>query len=136
MIRSLGGWEEVKALRRMKIRFKGDERILGDSDFVEQVLNRANELFERRYALKEKGYDFAAVVKRVAEIMKLEPSDVLRPRRDPKTVKARSLLCYWANKELGMTTVEISRRLKVSQSGVCKASLRGERIVFENGYRL
>jgi putative transposase len=136
LMRSLGGWEGVKALHKMNIRFKGDERILGDSDFVEQVLNRANEHFERRYALKEKGYDFAGVVERVAKIMNLETSDVLRPTRDPQTVKARSLLCYWANKELGLTTVEISRRLKISQSGACKASLRGEKLALENGYRL
>jgi REP element-mobilizing transposase RayT len=136
LIRSLGGWEGVKALRKMNIRFKGDERILGDSDFVEQVLKEANERFERRYDLRAKGYDFDGVVKRVSEIMRLEPSDVLRPRRVPQTVKARSLLCYWANKELGMTTTEISRRLKISQSGVCKASLRGERLALENGYRL
>ena len=136
LVRSLGGWEEVKALRRMKVRFKGDERILGDSEFVDQVLNKANERYDRRYALKEKGYDFPAVVERVAEIMNLETSDVLRARRDPQTVKARGLLCYWANKELGLTTVEISRRLKISQSGVCKASLRGEQLALENGYRL
>jgi putative transposase len=136
LMRSLGGWEGVAALRKMNIRFKGDERILGDSDFVEQVLNRANERFERRYALKEKGYDFNSVLERVAEIMNLETSDVLRLRRDPQTVKARSLLCYWANKELGLTTVTISRRLKISQSGVCKASVRGEKLALENGYRL
>jgi len=136
LIRSLGGWEEVKALRRMKLRFKGDERILGDSDFVQQVLKEANELFERRYALKAKGYEFDGLVQRVAEIMRLEPSDVLRQRRDPQTVKARSLLCYWANKDLGMTTVEIARRLKISQSGVCKATVRGVQLALEKSYRL
>ena len=39
LIRSLGGWEEVKKINRRKgERIKGDERILGDSEFVLQVL--------------------------------------------------------------------------------------------------
>ena len=37
-------------------------------------------------------------------------SDVVRSK-DPQTVKARSLLCCWANRELGITTIEISLRL-------------------------
>jgi len=38
--------------------FKGDERILGDSDFVELVLAKQNERLERHYALRAQGYDF------------------------------------------------------------------------------
>ena len=62
MIRSLGGWQQAKALRRAGIRNKGDERILGDGEFVEKVLKAAGEQLEQRYALKAKGYDFKAVV--------------------------------------------------------------------------
>ena len=34
---------------------KGDERILGDSDFVENVLKSAEEAFEEKYELKARG---------------------------------------------------------------------------------
>ena len=54
----MGGWHELSGLRRMKIRFKSDERILGDSDFVERVLHSASEAMERRYRLKAEGYTF------------------------------------------------------------------------------
>jgi putative transposase len=40
LIRSCGGWKAVKALRRLRIHAKGDERILGESDFVLQGLRR------------------------------------------------------------------------------------------------
>ena len=40
----------------------------------------------------------------------------------PQTVKVRSLLCYWANRELGMTTVELSKRLRICQSAANRAS--------------
>ena len=38
LIRSSGGWAAVLEKRRAKIFEKSDERILGDGDFVEQVL--------------------------------------------------------------------------------------------------
>jgi hypothetical protein len=136
LIRSLGGWHQVKALRRIGIRFKCDERILGDSEFVEQVLNEANDRLERRYALEAKGYDFGQVVQRVAQVMNMNVSNVLKRSKDPQTVMARSLLCFWANRELGMTTVEISHRLKVSQSAVSRSSMRGEKLALQNGFHI
>lgn len=38
-----GGWSAIKVFRKAGIRLKGDEWILGDSEFVEQVLDTANE---------------------------------------------------------------------------------------------
>ena len=136
LIRSLGGWHQVKALRRIRIRLKCDERILGDSEFVERVLKEAEDRLERRYALESKGYDFEQVVERVAQVMNINASDVLKRSKDAQTVKARSLLCFWANRELGMTTVEISRRLKLSQSAVSRSSMRGEKIALQNGFHI
>ena len=39
LIRSMGGWGQAKALRRTGTRLKSDERILGESGFVEQVFS-------------------------------------------------------------------------------------------------
>ena len=36
---------------------KGDERILGDGEFVERVLSQTKEAFERKHRLKAKGID-------------------------------------------------------------------------------
>ena len=57
LIRSLGGWDKVKSLRGDVRRVKGDERILGDSDFVLEVLEACGETFDRRYQLRSQGYD-------------------------------------------------------------------------------
>jgi len=46
-IRSLGGWKEVKKLRlNRQDRMKGNERILGDGDFIMEVLANANEGYD------------------------------------------------------------------------------------------
>jgi hypothetical protein len=54
----------------------------------------------------------------------------------PNIVEARRLPCYWANRELGMTTVELYKQLRISQPTVSRASQRGERIVMENEFKL
>lgn len=136
LIRSLGGWQQVKALRQIGIRLKCDERILGDSEFVKMVLEEAEDRLERRYALEAKGYDFDQVIERVAQVLNMKISDVLKRSKDPQTVKARSLLCYWANRELGLTTVDISHRLKLSQSAVSRASMRGEKLALHDNFHL
>ena len=136
LIRSLGGWQQVKAMRRAAIRSKGDERILGESEFVEHVLKEAKDRLERHYALATYGYDFDRVVERVAEVLDIDFRAVLRRDKQPQTVKARGLLCFWANRELGMSMVEISRRLKISQSAVSRAARRGEQLASQFGYNL
>ena len=55
LVRSAGGWTELKAIRKTDARIKGDERILDNSDFVVNVLNAANEQLEEEYALKASG---------------------------------------------------------------------------------
>lgn len=37
LIRSAGGWEAVRKLRRGRESYRGDERVLGSSDFVEAI---------------------------------------------------------------------------------------------------
>jgi putative transposase len=136
LLRSTGGWAVLKGLRKVGIRVKGDERILGDSDFVENVLRSAEEELEQKYDLKARGYDFDRVAQRVAELMEIETEQVTAFGKSPQTVKARSLLCFWAHRKLGMTTIEIGRRLNISQSAVSRSSMRGQQIERENRFEL
>jgi len=135
LIRSAGGWGAVKAMRRGIERMKGDERILGDGDFVESVLKAAQESLERKYELKSQGYGFDWLVKRVAKIMKLDPDAILSPGKYPQRVIARSLLCYWGARELGMTTVELAQKVNLAQPTVSQAILRGQKIAQDLGLR-
>jgi len=58
-------------------------------------------------------------------------SEVLREGNFARTVAARSLLCYWANRELGVSTMELARRLNLAQATVSQSVDRGERIAAE-----
>ena len=136
LIRSFGGWSAIKELRKAGIRIKGDERILGDSDFVANVLKSSQESFERKYELKARGFDFDVVKERVAEIMGITPEEVTACDKSPQTVRARSLLCFWAHRKLGMSTIEIARILNMSQPAISRSSRRGEKIASENRFEL
>ena len=81
-------------------RLKGDERILGDSEFVQSILSQANDHFERYYELQRFGYDLDSVAEKVASIFDIEVDEILRKGRQKTRVKARSLFCYWAAHEL------------------------------------
>ena len=113
LIRSMGGWSEVKKLQKDKVPMKGDERILGDSDFVNRILSEAEETFEKRHHLKHSGVDLEMVAQRVAHIVGLEVEDVWSAGKYRKTVQARSLLCYWAVRELGESMTSMSRNVSL-----------------------
>lgn len=136
LIRSSGGWIVLKSLRRANIHFKSDERVLGDSDFVERVLRAADEALERKYELKSKGYNIDKLSDRVAKIFSINPEDIFQLGKQPVKVKARSLFCYWAVRELGFTMADLAPKLNISQPAVSMSAKRGEQIASENGYSL
>jgi len=137
LIRSLGGWTEVRKYGlKGQDHIKSDERILGESDFVADVLSQANEKFERKYELKRLGYDLGRIAARVAEIYGIEGEDIFLKGKQQKRVKARSLFCFWAIRELGISLTELARRLGISVPGVGYSVERGEIIALENDYQL
>lgn len=137
LVRSAGGWSEVKELRRQgQDHVMSDERVLGDSAFVDAVLSQATERYERHYELKRHGYDLDRIAERVAEIYGMEPREILSRGKQHRKVKARSLCCFWAVSELGMSLRELAGRLEMSSPAVGFSVERGERIAHEGGYRL
>ncbi|MBW1834060.1 MAG: hypothetical protein JRG74_08890 [Deltaproteobacteria bacterium] len=110
--------------------------MLGDSDFVERVLMAAVEALERKYELKSKGYNIDKLSDRVAKIFSINPEDIFKLGKQPVKVKARSLFCYWAVRELGFTMADLAPKLNISQPAVSMSAKRGEQIASENGYSL
>jgi REP element-mobilizing transposase RayT len=133
LVRSAGGWSRVKALRRRNADPVGDERILGDSDFVEQTLARAGEHLERRTRRALEGMTLERVAALVAELWGLDAGEVWAPGKQRRRVEARSVFCFLAARELGFTMTELARRLGLSVPAVSKSVLRGERLVRETG---
>lgn len=137
LIRSLGGWDEVKKLRSTgQDRIKSDQRILGESDFVDEVLSEAEENFTRRYRLKNRGITFEKMVERVSTLFDLDENYIIGKGRQRDRVRARDLLCYWTVTELDIPMTEISKRLGRTLAAVSYAVKRGEKASKECGYHL
>jgi hypothetical protein len=131
LIRSHGGWANVKAMRRAKIFEKADERILGDGDFVQNVLAAAEENMKRCYTFQANGVNLESLAERVAEIFDIASSELWIPGKHRWRVRAKSVLCYWAVRDLEVSMSELSRRMSVSVMAISNAVQRGEKIVKE-----
>jgi len=136
LIRSMGGWSEARKLGKSEKRLKGDERILGDSQFVLDTLKESSERFERKYELKARGYDLDALAEHVGEIFGMEAGDLYSPGKYERLIKPRSVFCYWAVRELGETATSLAKRLGLTQARVSKSVSRGEKVVKERDLKL
>ena len=136
LVRSVGGWSALISKRQAKNYQKGDERILGDGDFVEQTLKAANEAMERKSALRAQGIDIDEIANRVASLLDIDLTEVWASGRYRHIVKARSLLCYWAVRDLGTSMASLSKKLNISIPAVSKSVVRGEKIAKEMNYKL
>jgi REP element-mobilizing transposase RayT len=136
LVRSAGGWSALKAMRKGESRMKGDERILGQGDFVESVLKAAQENLDRRSRIRALGYDFDWLVDRVLGLFGLTLKELLTGGKQRRTVQARSVLCYWGTRELGMSAVEISKNLNIAPSTASESATRGRQIVEKQGLKL
>lgn len=136
LVRSAGGWQKIASLRQAGVHLKSDERILGDSDFVEFVLRQAEERCATEAAYRTSGLDLEGLALIVARVLGLAVKEVWASGKQPKRVQARSLFCFWAVRELGASTTELVALLSLSQPNVSRAVQRGERLAEVNNWRL
>lgn len=136
LIRSLGGWSAVNRKDLKSKHIKSDERILGDEDFVDSLLSEAGEKLDRRYEVKRSGYDLETTARRAAEVCGTSTDDIFSRSKQNAKVKARSVFCYWAVRELKISLTELAKRLNISVPAVSYSVGRGKRTVQECGYQL
>ncbi|MBI5064423.1 MAG: transposase [Desulfatitalea sp.] len=129
LVRSAGGWSAVQSRRRAGVFQKSDERILGDSDFVETVLADAQESLNNRYCLASKGICFGQVAAVVANLLSVEPQALIGRSKERVIARGRALLCYWLVRELGLPMAAVADRLKIAAPTVSVAVKRGKEIV-------
>lgn len=128
LIRSTGGWSAIKALRNSSgMRIMGDERILGNGDFVQSVLDLAQEQYEKKTLAREKGLTLEALIERVAEQLGLVPADVCSVVRQRTFARARAIICALAIEYMGISGRGVSRQLNLSPSAVSKLMQRGRK---------
>jgi len=133
LVRSYGGWDAVKLLRKEHEVRIGDERILGDSDFVESVLKNDDLKLNKPTGWQRKGWDLERLVESVCGYFDVEQTELPKKGRQNTLSTVKSLICYWGTQELGLSTTEIAACLGISQPAISKAGKRGAEYCQQSG---
>ncbi|WP_460597993.1 transposase [Geomonas sp. Red276] len=137
LVRSAGSWHAVIAAREYGVFLKSDERILGNSDFVDEVLSEVEaEEIEKKSLYHRDHIDVEHVIAVVAKVLGIKEDEVRKADKQPRHVQARALLCFWAIRELGLTATFLAKELGNSQPAVSQAVIRGELLVREHAWNL
>jgi REP element-mobilizing transposase RayT len=129
LVRSVGGWSALKAYRSRGMRVKGDERILGSSEFVERVLELAEEEMEKKAKYQARGVDIGSLLRRTVAYYGVDLEEFKGKSKAAGSARARAVFCYLAVERLGESCASVARALAISPSGVSKAIRRGRSIV-------
>ncbi len=76
------------------------------------------------------------IAKRVSTITGIAPKEIFSAGRQRPIVRARSLFCYWAVREMGVSMSSLAIRFGISVVAVSKAVVRGREIAEQEGLRL
>ncbi len=122
--RSAGGNKAGLLGRSKEGREKGDERILGSGDFVVEILNKSNDHQRNRSRIPLK-----ELAKRVVGYFGIKIEDILAKSKKRKISEARSVICYFAIKELEYSGVSVGKFLKIRRFSALRSAERGKKIL-------
>jgi len=120
LIRSMGGWSVVKGLRRQGDRELGDERILGSSEFVQEMLNQAQGTVKYQMTSRNSMKTIEQELKVVCKESNRTVEQLQSGSRRQPLPKLRKKLAYRFVGEYGLSLAETARQLGVSTSAIAK----------------
>lgn len=127
LIRSVGGWSQVFAIRRHKDRLLTDERVLGSGNFVESMLKEAEERLRFQMASNRRRQDVVTFIEQVCKKEGINPKEMGLGSRRGRISKVRSKIAYQLVEDYGIPLAEVARQLGVSTSAISKA-VRGAQV--------
>ena len=129
LIRSMGGWSGVLALRRRGEKTASDERILGDGEFVERVIGEWNEVGRANLRLTGVRKSLSLLAQQVCGNLGVTVEELRSGSRRWVILKAREEFVQVAVKGLGYSGAEAARYLGVT--GSCVTRIVAERQLSE-----
>ena len=120
LIRSLGGWSAVKALRRSGDRELSDDRILGSGEFVERIIKEADAKIKYQLPIKEQNQKINEYIARLCKNKKVSIEELKSGSRCREVSGVRALIAIGLVKKHGVALAEVARRVGVSTAAVSK----------------
>ena len=125
LIRSQGGWAEVRDMLRQGVREKSDERILGSGEFVQQLIRESDIERKRQFSRKENLELAIRHIKRECKDEGIGIKVLKAGSRRRIVSRLRNRLIWSLVEDFGLSLAETGRQLGVSSSAVAKALKRG-----------
>jgi len=127
LIKSQGGWSAVKAMHRIGVREKSDERILGSGEFVEQLIKQSDQTRKEQFAVYERLQHAVSYVEKICDKENVSVKALKSGSRRRKITIIRSQLAKELVEEWGLSLTETSRHLGVSPSAIAKTLYRSDK---------
>jgi hypothetical protein len=126
LVRSLGGWSRVFALRKKEGGEESDERILGSGDFVEGILREVEERQLRQLKLRKRGGTIGDIIKEECAGAEVSERELVKGGRRSMVSDVRAIIAHRCVEEVGVSAAEIARHLGVTTSSITRAIAKGE----------
>jgi REP element-mobilizing transposase RayT len=124
LIRSAGGWAEVRSQRQRREREPFDERILGSGEFVERVLAQAEARMQRQQGARRLGGRIERIIAGSCKKSGVSLTELRSGSRRGRLPTIRAELACKLVEDFGVAIAEVARQLGISTSGVSKILTR------------
>ena len=121
LVRSAGGWSAVRALQHKGAKVEHDQRILGDSEFVQTTVARSDRRLRQSLRLGDDRPGIEGVCRTVCRRYNVSPGELCSGSRRRTVVAARTALSWVAVRELGYSGADVARFLGVTNSCVTRS---------------
>ena len=126
LIRSMGGWSIVKAMRNSGIKEESDARILGSGEFVSELIKHAEEKVKYQLPAVELQKTITAEIEIQCKKKKVAVAMLQSGSRRSPLPRLRRAIALKLISEHGVSLAETARRLGISTSGVAQILRRSE----------
>ena len=127
LIRSMGGWSEVLASRSKKEKQAFDSRVLGDSEFVQEIKTDLDDLIKKNMRVSGQRISINELCNRVCRREGVSLGELTSGSRRSKLIEARRIVSWISVHELGYSGAEVKRHLGVTNFCVTRYIASGDK---------
>ncbi len=127
LIRSMGGWTQVKTMRFSGMRASSDERILGGGEFVDYLLQEVDQKVRHQFLGQDRLKKVEQFIEKACKQENINIKELKYGSRRGSISKIRSKLAISLAEQYGIPFAEIARQLGVSTSAISKIISRSEK---------
>lgn len=124
LIRSLGGWSQVRSLRASGMRVRGDPRVLGSGEFVDRLVDEAGDRIKAQVPLDRRLVKARQAIEKQCADRGVTVVELQGGSRRGRVSSLRSDLTHHLVTKLGLPLAEAARQLGVTTSAISRTFQR------------